>query len=957
MARTEHFTVYWHESTAAIAPDVVQMCERAHELLAPVFGAPPFRTHVVLTDSFDSANGSATVVPLQIMRLQAMPPESSSSLGHFDNWMWNLIVHEYTHVLHLSRMSWPFRVFNLPAGRRAAPHQQLPRWLIEGIATWAESAFSGTGRVHQPLFQSYLRVMAFEDRFPTLGSLNGVPTWWPNGTAWYLFGGFFVDDLVREYGISALSEFLEVYGNRLIPFGISVSFEQATGRGIEVLWSDFQRRTRERATADHVRLTTAGLTPIDVVSDGSFGQRYVTATRDSRCMAWMQDDGVHPWRIRVRCADSPLVELNGPRRRHGGGAHSHGPTPTQIVEEPAEFDIHPDGRHVLISQTVGYRDGYAFRDLFEVDLQTGDWARLTNAARAREPRYSPSGAWIAFVQPVAGRTDLVVMERSTGAMNRVGTVEPWTQWSRPSWGHSDAELFASWHEPGQGRTIVRADLGTGGIVRITRGMSGHQYDPWWSDATGELYFTSDGGGFFDVHVWNANTGSIARLSRSFGGLHSPALWLDGTGETWVVASELTATGFRVVRFARTDTTAAAPVSPRVIPVPTSLQLSEFDGWQGGIEQSRQVERMNSLLRVRPFRWQPTLTSALGSTLYGLSANGGDPAGVHAFAADVQWESGEAIPVWQAGWTTQALPATLGLNTSGRPIERPERFQVGGEFEPYTELEWMAGASVSGRIPWIGSGHSLSGSWTFQRYVPTGSLDVIARPEDPVPQVPDRFRYDGVSVGWGWRDTWAANQSVSTERGTALGLSLRARSTQLGADADTGEVSWNGAQYIPMPWHSRHVLAVQAGGAFGRTRGVGRRLFAVGGLPAQDVLTALNGGLPYGTFHVRGYAPTIRVGDRYFLTNVEYRLPLVDLNAGAATLPVFLQRVWLAGFVDAGDAWDGGLRARNVLVSTGLELRLSAVLGYFEGAGLRLGYARGWTWEPSQAFWLVYGFQY
>jgi hypothetical protein len=959
--RTEHFIVYTHASVDDMADEVANMCEQAHALLVPLFGAPPFRTHVILTDSVDAANGSATVIPLQVVRLQAMPPESGSTLGNYHNWMWNLIVHEYTHVLQLSQMSWVFRVFNAPAGRRAAPNQQLPRWLIEGIATWAESAYTGSGRVNQSLFQAMIRQFVWDDRFPDLGALNGAPTWWPNGGAWYLFGAFFVDDFVSTYGADALAEFIRRYGRRLIPFGISVTFDAVVGRGIEALWLDFGQRLRDRFTQEYRTLELQGFTPVAAVSEGAFQQRFVTATRDGRCVGWMRDDGYRQPGIQVACGDAVVDAQTGPVRRAAWTEDTHGPGPTALVDNAGEFDLSSDGERALLSMTVGYRNGYAFRDLFELDLALGTWRRLTEAGRAREPRWSPDEHSIAYVRPAAGRTDLIVMDAQTGKERTVGPTSAWWQYSRPVWSADGRTLFVSLLRPEVGRQIVAVSLADNELLTLTAGMAGDQYDPFYSDLTDEILFSSDGGGFFDIFAVSATGGPARRLTRSWGGLHSPALVRDpDTEQEWIYASELTSFGFRVIRTPfDAPLSAGDAVEPwRALPVPgAAVPAVGSTRWNQAVSGQLPARRMHSLLRVRPFRWQPTVTSAEGQTLYGVSALGGDPVGIHSFDAGLQWDSLLSRPVWAAQYMTAALPVSLTASTSGRAISRPERFYVGGGFEPYVETEVIAGVGISSQIPWIGSSHGLSAGWTVQRYRPERGLTAPSAPDDPVPVFPEALALDGLSLGWGWRDTWAANQSISTERGTAFGLGLRIRSTSLGSDADTGEFRWSASQYVPMPWRRRHVLAIQAVGSFAQARGVGRRLYGVGGLPPQDVLTALNSGLAYGTYHVRGYDVNARVGNRYFLSNVEYRLPLWDFNAGIATLPLFFQRAWLAVFSDFGDAWDGRIVARELLFSSGAELRLSATLGYFEGAAFRLGVARGWVNDGRFAGWLIYGFQY
>ncbi|MFT6399445.1 MAG: hypothetical protein ACJAYU_004210, partial [Bradymonadia bacterium] len=102
--KTEHFVLHFHDATESMAEDTAAMLELAHDFVCERFGwTPTGRTHVVLEDQTDSPNGLASTVPYNDIRLNGVAPAAVSSLGYYDNWMWNLIVHEYAHIVHISR--------------------------------------------------------------------------------------------------------------------------------------------------------------------------------------------------------------------------------------------------------------------------------------------------------------------------------------------------------------------------------------------------------------------------------------------------------------------------------------------------------------------------------------------------------------------------------------------------------------------------------------------------------------------------------------------------------------------------------------------------------------------------------------------------------------------------------------------------------------------------------------
>jgi hypothetical protein len=79
---TPRFAVHYHEPLEPLARRVVVVAERAYDTLGPVLRyVPDARTHIVLTDDTDFANGSATALPFNTIRLFATAPEDLSPLS------------------------------------------------------------------------------------------------------------------------------------------------------------------------------------------------------------------------------------------------------------------------------------------------------------------------------------------------------------------------------------------------------------------------------------------------------------------------------------------------------------------------------------------------------------------------------------------------------------------------------------------------------------------------------------------------------------------------------------------------------------------------------------------------------------------------------------------------------------------------------------------------------------
>jgi hypothetical protein len=134
-------------------------------------------------------------------------------------------------------------------------------------------------------------------------------------------------------------------------------------------------------------------------------------------------------------------------------------------------------------------------------------------------------------------------------------------------------------------------------------------------------------------------------------------------------------------------------------------------------------------------------------------------------------------------------------------------------------------------------------------------------------------------------------------------------------------------------------------------GPGAAISGVGGVSgagfaATDLIAEL-GGTPR-LLPVRGFTTNSRNGNRAWTASAEYRLPLAWVGAALRPLPLFVDRIGLTAFVDAGHAWCDDAAAARVpslcasrdaaappLLSAGAEL--TTFLGFYGGAlPLRVG---------------------
>ena len=140
-------------------------------------------------------------------------------------------------------------------------------------------------------------------------------------------------------------------------------------------------------------------------------------------------------------------------------------------------------------------------------------------------------------------------------------------------------------------------------------------------------------------------------------------------------------------------------------------------------------------------------------------------------------------------------------------------------------------------------------------------------------------------------------------------------------------------------------------------GFGSGIFFIGGFPEQDLLRAVFDSTRIGGVYLRGYPPGVVFGDQYHLFNLEYRMPLFEIEKGVLSLPIYFNYIHLAAFADVGNAFFNDLKWDELKVGVGAELLLELVVGYYLPTTFRVGYARGLMDQGGNQFHFLLGYPF
>ncbi len=964
---TEHFVIHYHVGEEEVADRVAMLAERAYARLTLLMAhAPSLRTHIVITDTTDSSNGFANAVPYPRIRLFAAAPGSLSVLGSYDDWVDILVTHEFTHVVHIDTVHGLPRLLNAllgfgVLGKVSGPNIVQPRWILEGLATMYESDLSAQGRYRSALFDMFLRMAVVEGRFQRIDQFNSGARVFPHGSSVYLYGLHFMHYLAMHYGRDKLAELSHIYGGRIVPWGINRALKEVIGIDFDQAWVEFQADAEQRFLAQARQIRARGLRQgrrlTFTTASASSGQhtRYPVWSPDDEWLYFYEDDGHRQAGIR-------RVSAKGSRIREGLGIGNQGQS-LDIerlidVEDASLASFVGPNADQIVFDMVGVHDfRYRFSDLYRwKGPNRNGREQLTFGLRARSPDVSPDGRSVVFVRNDTGQSRLGVLELDTLAHRELTPLEHVQQVYDPDFHPSGQKIaYAAWRDGGW-QDIYVYDIETQTHERITADRA-IDTAPEWSPDGRYLLFSSDRSGVHNIYAWDAETGALRQVTNVLGGAFEPALSHDGSQLAYVGYSstgfDLWLMDFEPERF--------------LTPLPGLPSWPTVDDTTPELEQD--AGRKPSL-RSRPYGFWRTFfprtlfpsafefeSGSLFSTL-GLTLQLEDVVGFHAATASFEWLTGVNKPTGSFSYSFSRLYPnfSIGFGRTFRyrggytryvydpPPDSPDF----GTPQPYQRdgyLEQITAFEASMGVPVLRSArHNADASvgYSFINYRNLDEYDAIVDPNAPATELPEVGDVASIELGFSYDNREGVRYGYGAETGRRISIGMAITDRRLGGDYDDFRVSGSYTEMLRMPWPGHQVLALRlAGGASAgglRRRGV----YRLGGLPEdQDVIrtvlarTAFNDGGA-----LRGYDPGVFGGQYYGLLNVEYRVPLFDLDRGVGSVPGFFERMVAIVFTDWGMAWTDPIKFRDIVGSVGATLMTRFRFGYGEGAALFFQYAHG-----------------
>ena len=959
---TGHFVIYYHQGEERIASRLAGMVEAVRRDVAATLALDaPDQTHVVLVDQTDVSNGWSTPLPYNTIEIAATPPPLTSLLGNHDDWLRLVLVHEYTHIVHLDRVGGWMRIFRKTLGRHPVsfPNLFLPAWQVEGVATYAESALTGLGRVGAAETRAVLDEIAAGGRLMPVDRAAGGLVAWPGGYAPYFYGGAFDDYVASRFGPDRLGQLARATSSRL-PFLGEGAFTSVFGISSQALWSQFQA---QRASASHTTPPPADVRRLTLDGFMTSGPRYVPGRGSGG----------------PRVLYSSLTPERFPSIKEIAADRSAARTvTTRYLGE----SLSTDGRWVFFDQIEFDGPMSTFRDVYAADLNTTSLVRLSHGRRMSDPEVSPDGTRLAVVVQRAGDSVLAVyrlarpskdappvLDRSAVLM----VAETGCHFATPRWSPELTRLAAARQCEGRPPEIVVIDGATGVVTPVVSDRRSRNITPAWSPDGQVLYFASDRDGTrFQIFAMAPGTTSPAApqpVTFAAGGATAPDVSPDGRSLLYV---GVTAAGYDVFEAPLTASPAAHPADDETCPFTTDerwpalarVTAAGYDVFEAPLTPSpgasvphgetpllpadrdaRSPQPSPDIPELvkgdRPYSpwstlwprsWSPVFTASSDRTDVGAAVEGSDVLRRHAYRAIATWSV--ARPAAEMPMVSSVRP-NLGVSyvygrwlqtvllsasdtlesvalidrASGRVVRADARNRqlFGGVFVAWRRVRlsqsWLAGVALD-----------------HERFATPSAI-------------PARNR-NALRSAWALNSSRLYGYSISSEDGIRSTAAIEHVTPALGADGSATAATVDVRAYLPGgPFHS--VVAVRLASGVSTGDPAVRRVFSLGGSTTPASLFDV-GYREIGM--MRGIPIDSRVGAAVAVANLDYRFPLARIERGFRTWPIFLNGVHGAVFADAGTAGATLGSMGSPLFSTGVEIAANVTLGYFQPLTVALGAA-------------------
>jgi len=888
--QSEHFYIHYAEGYERLAQKTANGAEQAHErLLNEINWLPEDKTHLVVSDETDFANGYATPIHFNRSVLFMAPPDSANSLEDFDDWLETLILHEYTHVIHLDKVSGGAESLRNIFGRQFLlfPNLYQPNWFTEGLATYMETdQEKGIGRGQSSLFKMMMRTEV-ENGIKPVNQVNLPIRSWPMGTVAYLYGVNFYQFLEETHGRKSIDRLIENYSNNIIPFMINSNSEQLFNKDINELWIDFEKWLKNRYQPEIDKQKISGLVEGEKTTDLGYNTGSIDFFNNK--LHYVAAGAFEHAELITRSAekDSRVSEV------HAG----------------ARINVHNNG--TLITQRE-FCDEYNINsDIYIIKNQDDEIHRLTTCGRYISASWSPDGQSVIAVRTNKGRSELNLLDLDGNKIKELWKGNNTDIVTQLKWSPAGEKIIASVFRTDNGWNIEEFNLKNLNWTAITNDRFIDMY-PSYSDQGNVILFSSDRTGRYQIHKYTKGSDQLEQITRVASGAFEP-VQTDSNEPLHYVGYNRN--GRDIYKL---ENSKVVSVEPLIFPEKISVKLAKQ------VEISK-PEKYSPLSSLNPRWWLPYLSLNEDRNEYGITTSANDALGIHNYFVNFAYDTNNE---WLIGNISYSYA---------------NRFSFG--YQRSTDIlrdnsgDFAVARNTDDIFFSIGYNDLAIESSVQYRLGVVVSESSDGNRADTIPEQPDTFDnlLGGAII---FDNSQKYIRSISKSDGRKIRL-IAETSDAFESDyiGEVYNLDWR--EYISLG--SQHVLALRMVQGWGTDQ---PKSFRLGGEASDinlfDFIEPVSDSL-FGKrrYSLRGYSEGFSElsGRRMQLASLEWRFPGALVERGLMSPPVGLVQWSGSVFAETGDAYEGS-SADEYYSSVGLEVQGDINLFYGITTRMRLGVASG-----------------
>jgi len=505
MIQSQHFNVVFHQGEGKAAMELIDSAEEAYDKIALFWNNDklPNKIYILLIDTVDFSNGSSTIFPYNSIIIYLRPPSGEGFLGNNENWLKTVIIHELMHIIHLNQSEGIFKFSQYLFGRNPLlfPNIFQPLWLIEGLATYAETKWTSKGRGRAADVNMIFKIAAINNKLPSPDQISGPLVKWPWHNASYFFGFSFLKYLSEAYPENYIYKFNK-YNSSIIPFNIEKAFKKTYGKDFNTLWKEWQAYMKKKYQPSGSLAQSYNM----LHKRGYYIFQPIFSADASKLYYSITDPHNFP----------KICQLNISTGKENC-----------FLDRYYGTTLSSDKEHLYFSQIERYNSFYIYSDIYAYYLNIRKLKRLTFGLRAKDPIsvndeivFVKNGPYSSGIYSI-NKTKLPCQAKQC-KIKEILPEKEGVEYSNPKWNNKNKMFVAAKWEKGGIMSIIIFNENGNIIDQI--GNDNHRYlSPIWTSDGENILFSSDLSGSFNIYSYSLKDKKFCKITNEDSGAFYPAI--------------------------------------------------------------------------------------------------------------------------------------------------------------------------------------------------------------------------------------------------------------------------------------------------------------------------------------------------------------------------------------------------------------------------------------------------